>query len=410
MKKSNLLNLSFIILLSGIAILYWINIPITVTWDSQLYLLSAQSIFTDNMQNYYHWLREPLYPLFLKISGNQELNLNSIRNTQYVLIYLSIVFLTIYVSKLLNNPIYHYLNLITFILLVGYAATILQQSIIVVLTAFHIVVNIRIYLSKNINLVDTFMVTLLVTVTGLLSVILIFPSIINFIVLIFYKWFQGNYSLRRVFLSILLIVTFSFTTQLVWNIYKISNLKVANRIYDDSPYFWESSSSKQSLSERIYYLPSTALGILGITSEIYKSETQKVNAENSIFAIPINIVEYKCGRVFPGPPNVLEQIQHINLEYCQNQKYESSIIFFNKIIQTFFPLISLSALLIGCFTIISKQNEIKVIILFPILSLLPYIAGGFGISRYGVPFIVVTPFLIGYGILSLLKIRTQNET
>ena len=66
-------------------------------------------------------------------------------------------------------------------------------------------------------------------------------------------------------------------------------------------------------------------------------------------------------------------------------------VFFNKIIQTFFPLISLSALLIGCFTIISKQNEIKVIILFPILSLLPYIAGGFGIAPRAAPVYVPPP-------------------
>ena len=40
----------------------------TISWDGTIYLGSAKSLFTQSMVDYYQWLREPIYPLFLKIT------------------------------------------------------------------------------------------------------------------------------------------------------------------------------------------------------------------------------------------------------------------------------------------------------------------------------------------------------
>jgi hypothetical protein len=41
--------------------------PWIIPPDGTLYLTSAKSIFTSDMFAHYHWMREPLYPIFLKV-------------------------------------------------------------------------------------------------------------------------------------------------------------------------------------------------------------------------------------------------------------------------------------------------------------------------------------------------------
>ena len=44
-----------------------LGVPITVAFDSYLYVQSSRHVFGSGALDGYHWIREPLYPLIIKI-------------------------------------------------------------------------------------------------------------------------------------------------------------------------------------------------------------------------------------------------------------------------------------------------------------------------------------------------------
>ncbi len=398
----------FLFFYCGIGLVYWVNIPLTVTWDSQLYILSAESLFTNLMSSNYHWVREPLYPLFLRISNFNNVNLELVKNLQFIALNFSLYYLSLVISKLFKNYIYMFSGLVSFAFLAGYAATVLQQSLIVVVVVCHIVLNIRLNNNKEIARGDRFKVVLLMTLTGLLSVILLVPSILNFFVMMVYKK-KTPINTNRLIVNFAVLLTIPILTQFTWNLYKLESLSVAQRVYDDEPYFWKSSNSGQSVFQRIFFIPSTFFGITGVAPEIYKGNSMDVNGENQLFAFPSNINEYPCGRIFPGPPNVLESISGVSLEVCQKQIGQNFMNNLNKIIQRIFPLLSLLCLIYCMVLGFKKNQEIFSIALFPFLVISPYLVGGFGISRYGIPLILLYSILIVYYFRFQLRIQGDYE-
>lgn len=130
----------FLLIVLGIAV-SMLGFPTALWRDSWFYLANARSIFSDDMQSFYYWVREPGYPLFIRalteIFGNQDLLIVAVQSAMMSVS----VFIVVKHGRLKDQaektPFVNSAVIIGIFTsqYFGYSATILKQPLLVFLSA-----------------------------------------------------------------------------------------------------------------------------------------------------------------------------------------------------------------------------------------------------------------------------------
>lgn len=116
--------------------------PVLITNDGTTYISSGHHLFSELELTHYYWIREPLYPLFLRLlSIDTPLGIFALKAIQTIFIYGSIFLIFELTAKFfqINIKIFHTITLFIIITLTFnysiYASIVLQQALLTVIGA-----------------------------------------------------------------------------------------------------------------------------------------------------------------------------------------------------------------------------------------------------------------------------------
>ncbi len=372
------------------------NFPVNITWDGYLYLMSGIKMFQPDFNVWYHWLREPLYPLIISLLLKISSDIRIIVYLQGFMIGLSTYLIYISIKKqfksfnLIQNIILVSFSFYALIQVIFYASYILQQSLFIFVTSLHIyfIFNYT-STSKNLSLRNLlFFGVALVGIASLLSILLILPSLLS-IAYVYKKLLQNNrFMLKRGLL--LKTLALGLLPFMLWNLFKIYGSANLENKYKDSPWFFNSSISQNLIPAevKIKYLPAGVFSTLGISSEVVLDKFNgSVAGEHILFTRPSD----NCSVWYPGPTPYQEEVFSRFKTNCSNltfiQKFQSFVNFQTIVL----PLLNLTGL---CLLLLNLRKGIFGLYLFPLSTQIPYWLGSFSGSRYGLPLIFIFPFVL----------------
>jgi hypothetical protein len=381
---------SFIILSTSIILSSKTNI--SITYDGYQYLVSAKVLFSNSMGELYQWIREPGYPFFLSIFYNLNFNYSAIIVFQSLLIALSTIMAFSYFYLLSKNSLlkflYFFSGLLSFVLVYGYSTWILQQFFFVFLTSLHLMLYFIIKFNKDRILLVTLLSSFLLLITSLWSIILV-PGSISAILFCLLK--NKVYSFRRFPYLFLVILFPAFLFLSSWNIYKSMEVNSSYRVSGDANYVTD--YGKVSLPDLLYLAPSNFGGLLGYSFETSAGSTINPTNNQSIFSFKTEFGGITCGVLLDGPKEIIDQLP--NLPNADCEKTFLSIIYskLTNFLQIVLPILLFFSFL-GFLFYVSKGRETVVsAMIFPMVCVLPYLLEEYGKSRYGLPFIFLSPFI-----------------
>jgi len=123
-----------------------INLRLTIPYDGFNYLSSGSSIFTFNFPEWYQLMREPAYSLLVKIATFFPNAIIAFMIIQSFMIGVSITILSrICIQYLkIHKFIAHTISIIGLLSIRGYASSVLQQSLIILLSMVGLYLSLRI--------------------------------------------------------------------------------------------------------------------------------------------------------------------------------------------------------------------------------------------------------------------------
>jgi hypothetical protein len=150
---------------------------------------------------------------------------------------------------------------------------------------------------------------------------------------------------------------------------------------------------KVSLPDLLYLAPSNFGGLLGYSFETSAGSTINPTNNQSIFSFKTEFGGITCGVLLDGPKEIIDQLP--NLPNADCEKTFLSIIYskLTNFLQIVLPILLFFSFL-GFLFYVSKGRETVVsAMIFPIVCVLPYLLEEYGKSRYGLPFIFLSPFI-----------------
>jgi hypothetical protein len=384
---------------------------VKITWDGLLYIISAKALFSENMGEMYHWIREPGYPLFLKIFLGQPDDFNNVVLAQSLVFAISSILCFAYFYQ---NSQSNYLKFLVFLagifsyyICYGYSTWILQQTLFIFLTSLHLMymwlIDVTNLDKKSFILISS----CLLLFTGVVSVLLL-PA--SFVVITFCMRMRQAHSedmSRKNIWMLGLIVLPLLIFLLTWNAYKFSEISKSQQIYAD--YESVTDYGKADIRSLIFLAPASVGGILGYGPARGPGGADGLPAEQHFFyAFNYSLGGLGCPYLTHGPDGVVPLLQkdldNIGKE-CTNGK---NILIFNQIahkVEPFLPLITFFSFLGLIFFNRRTHKTFTMPFIFPIISAIPYLFEEYGTPRYGLPFIFLSPFLLAY-ILFQLCVKT----
>lgn len=404
-----------LVLAIGTLILFFVT-PISIFWDSYLYLGSSESLFTSNFASNYHWVREPGYPLLIKLMS-YGIGIQGIIFFQFLLTWSGVI---LFVESLKNifktNEETKYLYLGSFLSLAiaaGYASSVLQQTYFI----FAVALAINILVVPRNNLTRILLTLLIAVFSSLISVILFCGLISIFLFHLISTRVFDRERLKQSFALFLVIFLSGSTVTATWYGFKSTQDPTA-RIYQDAWNFWEFDNTWEfrdaNLVKQYAYRISEAPSVIFALSQFGVETTYKekglVSGETQVFVANKFLPEHTCGRYFPGPQDYIEKTRIKIPSVCRNTFGIKPINALHLFLVPAIPFLGLLAFLIALYAPFLFGLRTSVLILFPIVSLSPYILSSAGASRYGAPQLVYAPLLIAIAITSLRKNEKLSRT
>ena len=399
------------IFLAMINLLIFIITPISVFWDSYLYLGSSSSLFTDNFLENYHWVREPGYPLFIKITTSL-MGAEGLIFCQYVLSWLGVIFFIeslkhVFKTNRESKSLY-VAGVFSLALSAGYASSVLQQIffIFAVSATMNLIIVPR---SAKRKIIFAILIGLL---SSSVSVIL-FSGILT--VFFFYFVITAVLNRSNVKQAITLILVVFLTGSVVtgsWYSFK-SGQDQTKRIYQDAWNFWEFENTWEYQDDnpirkyayRISEAPSVIFALNQFGVETTYSQKGLVSGETQTFVANKFSSDNACGRYFPGPSEYIERTKLQAPSFCRNAISLSMVNFIHMILSPAIPIFGLASFLVIMYAPFLYGARMTFMILIPMMSLSPYILSSAGASRYGAPQLIFAPLLISMWFES----RKKNE-
>lgn len=383
-----------------------------------MYLISSKSILTSDMGTMYQWIREPGYPLFIKLFSGENLNYHSLIYAQSLVTGVSVILAFIYFynnsrKNFKNALVYFTAGATSFCLVYGYSTWILQQFFFVFLTSIHLIYVWYFDKRESKTIIFVFFSSIIVLLSSLWSIILL-PASIFTVMFSFFKYRKNsqNVSIKKLSTSLLaLVIIFvpasAFTIS--WNLFKLSESTSVERLYSDP--ITISEYGQTSLQDIAYQGPARLGGIMGITNEVLpESGIRPPAASHFYFAFNSIHGGLSCG-VFGGGLQEVVNYLELNVKEimeCERSKVMETFYKFTKSVESFFPIIIGTAFILLLIFWFKFNSNVIGATIFPIFAVLPYVLEPYGISRYGLPLIFISPFLIGMLLVSKLD-RIQGS-
>ncbi len=366
--------------------------PIQVSFDSYLYLSSAKSLFSKDFEKWFHFLREPGYPFFLKIIlevGNNHLWLVGVIQSCLILFavhaFLYQFFKIIPCAKIVSVCSRYFILL----LVLGYGNAILQQAIFISFVGF-VSAHLVSVVSSEKQDTAPWKCVFFAFVASSLSVILAVALLGTYLVTFTIKSLE-----RRSIIfpkCVLLVFAVTLTVLGSWFVMK-SNIDISKNVFQDKKFFWEYKYDEDGTALHIYRSLETLGGLLSATPETYGGIPRNpAAAENLIFGVLQDNSSSQCLNLFPGPElhTLYNQVVIATSAFCLKgfQTIDLRLLgLFGKIL---YPVGALGVIMFLVMSVF-RSKRLFTLALFPILLLFPYVYAGVGISRLGVTSILLAP-------------------
>jgi hypothetical protein len=390
--------------------------PWIIPPDGSLYLTSAKSIYTTDMFAYYHWMREPLYPTFLKILLFDN-NLFFVMFVQSILIGVSIFLVYKSFGFFLRFDVWQkYLaSFLSFIFIRGFATEILMQALLLFIVALATYVCSRIVFYEKMGRKCSKSVFLAGGVVAILAFALqVLVGISILLVFIFILIRTKSSSPKQRFATITSTILICVIGLGLWQNIKNNAIENGDLIFGSNSLtkfqFFESADPIKRQEQRIQAFT----GTLGIAPEKDAFISRPVGVALREWAMPFFNNEVwnqngQCGQYDRSHSNrILTYIAPLTkVKYCHSPGQVTMSNFLSAIGMIIYPLFSL--LIITFIVLLIFSFDLRLIALFGIstLMLFQYSAVGQGHSRFGAPLFMVSPFLLMF-ILSKRKLLFEN--
>lgn len=272
----------------------------------------------------------------------------------------------------------------------GYGNAILQQASII------FIVGLTTYVLRNVSsnrIVFTVIFPALGILTMAISVLVGSMYLLAFILTLFFDLVDK----RKIKLALRRFIATFFVSILFlsgWYGIKASTDSSNNR-FQDVKYFWDYKYDSDSAVVHLSRALETVGGLISATPEVYGGKPQNpAAAENKIFGVIMPSGDLGCARKMNGPAGVVEYVneQVVLPEECNTNN--SFLIMINKVSRFLFPIFPLGILLLPT---AMKHFGIRMRQVFvPLVFLLPYLIAGVGISRLGLPTMLLAPFGLNF--------------
>lgn len=355
--------------------------PLTTTWDGYLYLGSGDALIHGKMQQQYHWLRDPLYPFLVGILNESGLAW-LITFIQALFLIVGIHLFVVTFSNIMPGLKVRTIlaTLFTYLFVAGFAASLLQQALIVLLSGSLVAVVFRsrnASLKLSLVLILLFLLTLTSTVVALGGTLVFVSSVI----------FRPAETISKKLIAVIAAFVVVGTTFGFWNAYK-SQYDSVSSFYQGQRYFWEMDSYNHfSIPDKILAIPSTFAALNSVGVEFYYDGFGVVGAESRLFGTPVLQSNEQCGRQYPGPEGYLSETKFNKPNYCANTMVFSIASVLNAALSVILPFVSLLGLIATIvlgYRFIRKRDFFGAsALLSGQLLLVPFWIGNVAISRLG---------------------------
>ena len=402
--------------IAGVLLLYVVAAARTaISWDSHLYLASAKSLFWPGMERWYHWIREPLYPLQLRMStalfGSADLGVILIQ--ALIVVVATSVFVRVWFR---HNPITRKIALVLIVanpIVIGMVGFVGQQAMILALVCLS---------AAWIKLVTDWTRHLrsgLIVLSGCLGACLALAAV----ALVPLAVANGAYVLlcarkrsdlsssqdttltlisrRRAVMAALSLMLSAVLALSTWWAYKAIALQDAESAYGYPAWVWEYTGEDDPLSIPEKLLAFLALGRDGTIPP------SAVAWELTVYGGLEEPFSNRCGFETAGDASASYSEGYLELS-CRPA-------WATRINNRLAPL-GLAvhrAALLGLFlaTLIAVfVSRLRLFAVITVAFLLPYVVGGLGISRYAVPLYPLGVSVILMGVTAALNTVGKRQS
>ena len=390
--------------------------PWIIPPDGSLYLTSAKSIYTPDMFSHYHWMREPLYPTFLKIFllGN---NLFFVMIMQSILIggAIFLVYKSFAFFLLFRTWQKYLASFLSFIFIRGFATEVLMQALLLFIVALATYVNSRIVFYEKMNRNNNkkiFLAGGMITILAFSLQMLVGISVL--LVFIFILTSIKSSSSNHRFTAIVSTILICMMCLGLWQNLKDRAIENGELVFGSNSLakfqFFESADPVKRQEQRIQAFT----GNLGLAPEKDAFISRPVGIALREWAMPFFNNEVwnqngECGQYDSSHnESILNYIEPMTkVKYCHTAGQVTVSNFLSAVGIIIYPLFSL--LMIAFIVLMIFSFELRLIALCGIsaLMLFEYSAVGQGHSRFGAPLFMVGPFLLMF-ILSKRKLLIEN--
>lgn len=380
-------------------------VPLTVSYDGYLYIGSGYALLNPALSYQYHWVREPLYPLFVGI-------LSQLGGFQ-LLVFVQAMLLLVSIHAIVrhfwprdqrDSKLVLIVTLSVYFLLYGFSASVLQQVLILAFaTAFY-----KTLFGWEGRYCQVFLISIVMPLAYLTSAILAAGLLVILATQLFFL--KSVNLISRIYLAVA-GGAMTLLAHYVWSRFKLTLYANSDSLmpYEDFSGGFNAFNSF-SFTDKLFAVPSSLLALNGVGIEFYQGNFSQVGNELRIFSTPKFAVDQNCGRLFPGPENYISNsVMNLNLACVPGESIE-----FLSAINALLSLGLVALCFLGFFLVgkaLLTRLQLRhwqgaLAIMAPQLSIIPYAISNGAISRYGIfPIAINLVFAVSY----LLRFRLASS-
>jgi hypothetical protein len=387
--------------------------PVLITNDGTTYLSSARYIFHDEMLTNYYWIREPVYPLFLKFT----LLFNDLSGVALIVLQSTLIYLAFYLSyksilillniNIENSKPYVYIIVLFFSgFFISYAAIVLQQAFLAFFLSTLIYLIIKIAKTsdfRNIYMYVIFYIALSIVTVNFLYQYLYIQIFSSTLVAFFISTKLYLHSSRKL-AQLVFIVALSFLLSFIqflssapWQNFKSDSLKyqLTQPLVDDSSEVWAGAYFPEPLeviSSNSFFFPEpNYFERFLMFYSLYEPELEGLWKENRFFVDLLLSERNKDSHLisagwYPFLENTVEVRPYnktsLNNIFAFSETFKNIFIHFNSLIYVF---VVISFFIISIMLIFFRKNILFTqIFILLMISMIPYLMT-WPVDRYSIP-------------------------
>jgi hypothetical protein len=377
--------------------------PWIIPPDGSLYLSSARSIFTADMFAHYHWMREPLYPTFLKVLLFNN-NLFFVMFVQSLLVGCSIflVYKSFGIFLEFKNWQKFLSTGVSFLFVRGFATEILMQAMLLFIVAAATYTNARIAFYQKTKRPISNQIMIGGSILCLIAFSLQILVGISALSVFCFMLIRSNWSTRKqrslAIIGTLIICAIGLGA---WQTLKSKALENGDLVFGSNSLsnyqFFESEDPQKRQEQRIQALT----GTLGLAPERDAFISRPVGVALREWAMPFfNNQPWnqggQCGQYDSShSESILKYTAPLTeVKYCHADWQITLSNFLSAVGMMVYPIFSLLIIAFLVLLVLSLDLALSSLLGVSAVMLLQYALVGQGHSRFGAPLFMLAPFLL----------------